>query len=90
MEMSEFGDKIKDLGNLVDWNVMGGRYWGDTADDPDRKRRRQAEFLVHQDYPLAAFHEIGVYDKAVAKKVKQLLPATSPGPNVTTRVDWYY
>jgi hypothetical protein len=30
---------------------MEAWYWNDTPDDPDRKRRRQAEFLVHGALP---------------------------------------
>ena len=31
----------------VDWRVMRLRQWTDSPGDPDRSRRRQAEFLVY-------------------------------------------
>lgn len=36
------------LESMVDWAVMRGRMWSNTAEDPDRMRRRMAEFLVHE------------------------------------------
>jgi hypothetical protein len=90
MEMSEFSDQLAELNNIVDWSVMGGRYWGDSADHPDRKRRRQAEFLVYKDYPWTAIHEIGVYDKAIAEQVLQQLPRVLHRPKVNIRINWYY
>ena len=43
MQLSKFYD---DLGYLteIDWDIMEEKYWRDTIEDPDRKRRRQAEF----------------------------------------------
>jgi len=44
MQLSEF---YYDLGYLseIDWEIMEEKYWSDTQEDPDRNRRRQAEFL---------------------------------------------
>lgn len=45
MTFTDFFDDLNDLG-AIDWDVMKSRYWNDTDEDNDRKRRRQAEFLV--------------------------------------------
>ena len=50
MRFTDFFDDLKDL-DKIDWDLMQSRYWNDTNDDPDRKRRRQAEFLVHEFFP---------------------------------------
>jgi hypothetical protein len=34
------------LDTMVDWDVMRSQMWNPTAEDPDRMRRRMAEFLV--------------------------------------------
>jgi hypothetical protein len=36
------------LDTAVDWPIMATRIWKNTAEDPDRMRRRMAEFLVHK------------------------------------------
>lgn len=50
MQISQFYNLPSDL-DKVDWQLMKGRYWHDTTADTDRKRRRQAEFLVHDFMP---------------------------------------
>ncbi len=47
MDISRFFTDLHDL-DKVDWEMMQAKYWNDTLQDGDRKRRRQAEFLVHQ------------------------------------------
>jgi hypothetical protein len=53
MALTEFSDEIAGL-ESVDLPLMTQRYWKDTADDPDRERRRQAEFLVHERVPSSS------------------------------------
>ena len=45
MELSEFYDDLSKL-TEIDWDIMKEKYWRDTYEDPDRKRRRQAELLT--------------------------------------------
>jgi ssDNA thymidine ADP-ribosyltransferase DarT-like protein len=87
---TDFFDDPTDLATVVDWPVMRLGYWANTADDPDRRRRRMAEFLVHEAAPLALITEIGVYDAEVATVVADL--ATAEGRNVTVpiRRSWYF
>ncbi|GAC1351217.1 MAG: DUF4433 domain-containing protein [Polyangiales bacterium] len=69
----------------VDWSLMSREYW---AESEDMKERRQAEFLVHDNFPWAAVERIGVKSNAVAAKVKALL--RSGTPTVVVQPDWYY
>lgn len=48
--LTNWYDDLKCL-DEVDWQVVGERYWSDTPDDNDRKRRKQAEFLVWEHLP---------------------------------------
>lgn len=50
MTFTDFFDDLNYLG-AIDWDVMESRYWNDTNEDNDRKRRRQAEFLVRYFFP---------------------------------------
>ena len=36
---------------LIDWELMESKYWHDTDEDNSRKRRREAEFLIHKFCP---------------------------------------
>jgi hypothetical protein len=84
----QFGDLARL--DQVDWPVMRDRYWFDTDDDGDRKRRRQAEFLVWGSVPFTAVKLIGVMTQAVAQHVRQGLAVTPDPPEVVVRPDWYY
>lgn len=75
--------------DVVDWHLMFGRYWFDTDEDPDRKRRRQAEFLVHCFFPWSLVCEVGVMNSGIGAKVTGLLSGAG-APRVTEHRDWYY
>lgn len=74
----------------VDWKTMHGRYWFDTDEHGDRKRRRQAEFLVHDEVPFDAVRYIGVYDEDARAEVAKMLAGTGFEPEIRIRKDWYY
>src|SRR5262245_53921500 len=90
MALSEFFEDLAAL-DRVDWPVMAGRYWNDTQEAPDRKRRRQAEFLIHKELPWALITEIGVADQRIAAQVSAVLTGgESHRPAVSVRPDWYF
>lgn len=75
---------------------MTARYWYDTDDDPDRKRRRQAEFLVHDFFPWELVSYIGVYDRSAIgvydRSAAQVVGKVLKGDNPKTGIEpgWYY
>ncbi len=89
MDFSEFFDDLKDL-DAVDWDIMSVTYWRDTLQDPDRKRRRQAEFLVHKQLPWASIEEIAVRNKSVESEVEGIISTSASKPPVSIRDNWYY
>jgi ssDNA thymidine ADP-ribosyltransferase, DarT len=89
MAVSRFFDDLDHLGQ-IDWPLMRERYWRDTAEDPDRKRRRSAEFLVYKFFPLALVHGIAVMRQTTITKVRELLGMVGSGIDVRARADWYY
>lgn len=74
----------------VDWAIMKERYWHDTDEDGDRKRRRQAEFLVHQFCAWELITEIGVINRQVADRVRAMLEPLAHQPVVNVQRGWYY
>ncbi len=89
MNFSEFFDDLKDL-DAVDWDIMSEKYWTDTLEDPDRKRRRQAEFLVYKQFPWALIEEIAVRNRSAESEVEGIISTTASKPPVSIQNNWYY
>jgi hypothetical protein len=89
MGYSEFFTDLADLAK-IDWEIMKAEFWRDTDQDMDRKRRRQAEFLVHQFFPWNLVATIGVINDGVRQAVGRVLANHDHRPEVIVRRDWYY
>lgn len=89
MTLTDFFDDLAQL-NEVDWPLMSATIWKDTVTDPDRKRRRQAEFLIHDFCPLTFIGTIGVRTLSMKTKVESLLQPTSYKPQIRVVPGWYY
>ncbi len=87
---TNFGEDPAELDQLVDWPLMRATYWNNTLEDPDRRRRRMAEFLVYEALPLELVTEIGVYDRGVHELVVALLSSAGKELRVAIRADWYF
>lgn len=89
---TSLSEQYNDFARLdeVDWGVMRDQYWRDTDDDGDRKRRRQAEFLVFGSVPFHAVRQIGVMTEAVAAGLREELEDAPHQPRIVVRPDWYY
>ncbi len=72
-KVTQFFNSENALDNL-DWDLINGWSWGNTDQDNDRKRRKQAEFLVHRFFPWDLIAGIGVISESVQREVQ----------------DWYY
>jgi hypothetical protein len=89
MNNSNFYDDLVDL-DQIDWDIMEERYWADTLEDSDRKRRRQAEFLVYEFCPWELITHIGVMTTKIQEKVAQIVKKSSHQPNIKVHRNWYY
>ncbi len=87
--MSQFFNAEDDL-EEVDWDIVNLRRWNDTEDDPDRKRRKQAEFLVYQELPLPAIVGIGVYNEAAKTNILTKFAEHDFVRDVIVKPDLYY
>ena len=86
---SSFFEDLVDL-DKVDWRIMRSRWWNDTVEDMDRKRRRQAEFLVHDFFPWELVTRIGVINDDIAEQVNEVLQGPAHRPTVVVERTWYY
>lgn len=89
MQPSSFYEDLADL-DKVDWEIMKATFWNDTPEDGNRKWRRQAEFLVHNHFPVGLLAGIGVISQKMAESVKQILAETGHQIQVAARPTWYY
>ncbi|MDQ2880456.1 MAG: DUF4433 domain-containing protein [Actinomycetota bacterium] len=74
----------------VDFSIMHSKYWNDTDQFPDRKRRRQAEFLVWRALPWQAVSMLAVRTPITAAWVQQLIVALAHKPVCEIHPEWYY
>jgi hypothetical protein len=58
--------------------------------DPNRKCRRQAEFLVHQFFSWRLIKEIGVINSTIQAQLQQILKNFNHQPPVRVYSNWYY
>lgn len=91
MDFTEFYDNLDDLKN-VDWPLMSATYWNDTNDDPDRSRRRQAEFLIHRFCPWELIAAIATKNEVMKDKVIEIIEDAQiqHKPNVKSSSKLYY
>jgi hypothetical protein len=88
--LTQFFDNDNDLVN-IDWKTVKAKQWKNIPADPDRKRRKQAECLVHYEMPLGAVDFIAVYDQSNSDFVQELLKKYSLSTlTVEVKPDWYY
>ena len=89
--LTKFYDDLRHL-DKVDWQVIEHWSWKNTEADPDRKRRKQAEFLVHKSVSWPWFHTIGVMKRKLAQRVGHILDKAGIAhhPKIRIRPKWYY
>lgn len=88
---AEFYTDLACLGE-IDWDLMRAHEWYDTPDYPDRKERKQAEFLVHEFVPWELVEALAVMTEGMKHRVEDLLscyPASARRP-ILVRRRWYY
>ena len=82
--MTEFFASTERL-DRIDWEVIEARHWSSTEADLDRKRRKQAEFLIHESVPWNWFHQIGVVDQRRVQRVREIIAEAEHQPEVADR-----
>jgi hypothetical protein len=72
------------------WDVINDSRWANTPDDNDRKRSKQAEFLVHDMVPWPFVQSIGVMTEATRDRALAAMASATHRPPVTLQPKWYY
>lgn len=89
MDYTWFFDDLAAL-DEVDWAAVQARRWANTAQDPDLKRRKQAEFLVFRFVPVATLAAVLVCDNEVADAVRKILATAGSALPVVVEPGCYY
>lgn len=90
MAITNFYNETERINNVIDWEVMNARYWSDTQDDPDRERRRQAEFLVYEDFPVSLLTKIAVISNRILNRINQVVGRFNFEIDYLIEREWYY
>ena len=87
---ARYGNILRDLDDYLDWDLMEGLMWYDTADEPDRMERRMAEFLVHEHVPWSAFVGVAARDDEKCRQAESALSNVGAKTLIKARPDWYF
>lgn len=82
---AQFRASIADLVE-INWQAVAARDFRPA----DVKEGKQAEFLVHDNFPWDLVDRIGVYSRTVAQQVTDAMRGAAHRPVVEIRRDWYY
>ncbi len=88
-EFTDFYDSIDQL-DQIDWETIGDWSWKNTDEDPDKKRRKQAEFLVYKKFPLSLIEKIGVYSDKQKIAIEAMLGENQHQLPINVEKKWYY
>jgi hypothetical protein len=88
-DLTGFYINLDDL-DKVDHELMKAKMWNDTNEDPDRQRRRQAEFLVYRALLLDMVSYVAVRNEGMAAWVARTMCDLNHSIPVIIRPKWYY
>ena len=88
--LARYGDDLQDLDGYLDWELMEGLMWYDTAEEPDRMERRMAEFLVHGHVPWSAFVGVAARDDEKCQEAEHEMSSVGIEIPVRPRPSWYF
>lgn len=89
--MTHFYHDVSDLGH-IDWPLIMNWSWRNVPNDMDRKRRKQAEFLVRHTVPWDMFSGVAVRNEDVMSRVAAVFASVDPARRrqIAIRPKWYY
>lgn len=90
LALATFDDDPTGLDTAIDWDLMAATYWNNTQQDPDRRERRMAEYLVHEKVPWEAFLGVVARTADCANAARATLASLSPTTQVAVRPTWYF
>lgn len=74
----------------IDFKAVNSEFWCETEEDPDIKRRKQAELLVFYELPLQFILGFGSYSGAVNANIHNKIKKNNLKLECHITRDWYY
>lgn len=89
--MTEYYNDLERL-REIDWIAIAAWDYRPTATDPDKERKKQAEFLVYSHVPWRCVESITVIDIEMQRCIEEILNATHSQhrPNININRNWYH
>ncbi|WP_299051727.1 DUF4433 domain-containing protein [uncultured Polaribacter sp.] len=89
---ASFTGWYEDIENLLllDIQDITREQWNNTEDDPDRMRRKQAEFWIKQPLSIDAIKGIATYDEATRVRVREMCESYQKNIEIKTKPNYYY
>lgn len=88
-EITQYFNDISDL-TKIDWKTVHSKRWNNLSDDPDRKRRKEAECLIHKELSFDKILAIAVYNQNASHYITNVLQKNNLNIPVLIKPDWYY
>lgn len=89
MMFTNFYDDLAEL-ERVDWDIMKATIWTDDIDHPNRKSKRQAEFLVHDKVPLEACIGFATMNAKMQQELQTILDEFNSKIPIGVRRQFYF
>lgn len=89
VEFTKFYNQISEL-NYLDWEAIESKKWFILYQIRDRRRRKQAEFLVYQNVPFDCLEGIVTFNQTTLNHVQMVLSNHNKELYNDIRPNWYY
>ncbi len=74
----------------LEWSMIEATDWHNTTENTQRKRIKEAEFLIKSDVPLQCLIGLIVYNETAKSRLEQIIREATLGISVIVRRDYYY
>lgn len=82
---TEYRSRLQDLGD-IDWNAVAATDFRSSS----VKEGKQAEFLLHGDFPWSLVSRIGVHSLSVLNAARAAIQRTTHQPPILVQPTWYF
>jgi hypothetical protein len=89
---TEFRSSLNDL-HQIDWDAVASNNFSSGSYTPSGNKvseGKQAEFLLHEDFPWSLVKRIGVASPAIALQAEASLANAAHKPQISVQSSWYF